>query len=162
MFVIFFKSLVAFAAGAILMLLLSCSVYRRSYYYKKAMAEADGVAREPRGWSRIVTLGILLIMILFIALFDLWIFSGEERTFVVLSALNLGLVALLSLFDALFIDLYLLLVWRPALLDLPEGQPTRASMVRHIRRQFTAGWVFKVPIAVLGAALSRVLMTRLG
>lgn len=162
MIVIFFKSLVALAAGAILMLLLSCSVYRRSYYYKKAMAEADGVAREPSRWSRIVTLGILLIMILFIALFDLWIFSGEERTFVVLSALNLGLVALLSLFDALFIDLYLLLVWRPALLGLPEGQPTRDSMLRHIRRQFTSGWVFKVPIAVLGAALSRVLMTGLG
>jgi hypothetical protein len=151
------KSLCAFAVGAVLMLVLSFTVYRRSYYYKRAKAEMGGVADKPGILSRLVTLMILLAMILFFSFVDLWISSGESYTFVFLFALNLLLVALLSLFDALFIDLFLLVIWRPALLRLPEGQPTRDSMLRHIKLQFTAGWLFKVPIAVLSAAFSIVL-----
>jgi magnesium-transporting ATPase (P-type) len=152
-----YKSLCALAVGAVLMLVLSFSVYRKSYYYKKAQAEMAGAVKKPGILSRLVTLIILLSMILFFAIVDLWISSGESYTFVFLSVFNLLLVALLSLFDALFIDLFLLVVWRPALLRLPEGQPTRDSMLRHIKLQFTAGWLFKVPIAVLSAAFSIVL-----
>lgn len=155
------KFFVAFTAGAVLMLLLSFTVYRQSYYYKKARAEA-GIAGKPSTRSRLVTVAILLAMILFLALFDLWVLSGEERSLIFLAVLNLGLVALLSLFDALFIDLFLLVVWRPALLRLPDGQPTRDSMVRHVKLQLTAGWLFKVPIAILGAAFSSVLMAGFG
>ena len=139
------------------MLVLSFTVYRKSYYYKKAKAEMVGVAEKPGILSRLVTLLILFSMILFFALADLWISFGDSYTFWFLSALNLVLIALLSLFDALFIDLFLLVVWRPALLQLPEGQPTRDSMMGHIKLQFTAGWLFKVPIAVLSAAFSIVL-----
>ncbi len=57
--------------------------------------------------------------------------------------------ALLSLFDALFIDYFLLLVWRPAVLKLPEGQPTR-----NVRLQLVKGWIFIVPIALLGPAFA--------
>lgn len=151
------KSLCAFGVGAVLMLVLSFTVYRKSYYYKKAKAEMVGVAERQGVLSRLVTLMILLSMILFFAVVDLWISSSESYTFVFLSAFNLLLVTLLSLFDALFIDLFLLVVWRPALLRLPEGQPTRDSMLRHVKLQFTAGWLFKVPIAVLAAAFSIVL-----
>lgn len=83
--------------------------------------------------------------------------SGEEHAFLFLAALNLGLAAVLSLFDALFIDLFLLVVWRPPWLNLPEGQPTRESMLRHIKLQFTAGWIFKIPRAIVGAVLSTML-----
>lgn len=148
------KFLIAFTVGAILMLVISFTVYRKSYYYKKAMAEAGVEVRKPGLVSRLVTLVIMLAMILFIALFDLWAAADKPRSFVFLSALNLALVALLSLFDAFFIDLLLLVVWRPAILRLPEGQPTRESMLRHIKKQLTAGWIFKLPIAVLGAACS--------
>ena len=139
------------------MLVLSFTVYRKSYYYKKAKAEMVGVAEKPGILSRLVTLLILFSMILFFALADLWISFDDSYTFWFLSALNLLLVALLSVFDALFIDLFLLVVWRPALLRLPEGQPTRDSMIRHIKLQLTAGWLFKVPIAFLAAAFSVVL-----
>ena len=149
--------LMAFAAGAVLMLILSFTLYRRSYYYEKAMVQAGARAEGPGVRSRMVTVAILLAMILFFALFDLWVVSGEPRSLGFLAALNLGLVALLSLFDALFIDLFLLVIWRPALLHLPEGQPTRDSMLRHVRKQFTVGWIFKVPIAILGAALGSLL-----
>jgi len=158
---IVWKFLVAFAAGAVLMLVISFTVYRKSYHYKKAMSEA-GLGEEPGLLSRFVTAAFVLVTILFMALFDLWVAAGEARSFWFLSALNLGLVALISLFDALFIDYFLLVVWRPAILRLPEGRPTRDSMLKHIKIQFTAGWIFKVPIAVLGAALSRLLSAGIG
>lgn len=65
------KFLAAFAVGAILMLILSFTVYRQSYYYKKAMAEVNGGVEEPGKRSRLVTVAILLAMILFFVLFDL-------------------------------------------------------------------------------------------
>jgi hypothetical protein len=151
------KSLCAFAVGAVLMLALSFTVYRKSYYYKRAQAEMADAAEKPGVLGRLVTLAILFSMILFFVIVDLWIASGGSYTFILLSGFNLALVALLSLFDALFIDLFLLVVWRPALLQLPEGQPTRDSMLRHIKLQFTAGWLFKVPIAVLAAVFAIVL-----
>ena len=152
-----YKFLSAFTAGAILMLVLSFTVYRKSYYYKKAQEEARGNEKKPGILSRLVTVMILLVMILFITVFDLWVSSREAYSFVYLTALNLLLVTALSLFDALFIDLLLLVVWRPALLGLPEGQPTRDSMLRHIKLQLTAGWIFKLPIAVGGAICAVVL-----
>jgi hypothetical protein len=157
-----YKSLCTLVVGAVLMLVLSFTVYRKSYYYKKAKAEAVDVGERPGILSRLVTLLILFSMILFFALADLWMSFGASYTFWYLSALNLVLIALLSLFDALFIDLFLLVIWRPALLQLPEGQPTRDSMMRHIKLQLTAGWLFKVPIAFLGAAFSVVLGRGLG
>lgn len=153
----FYKFLSTLTVGAVLMLALSFTAYRKSYYYKKAKAEALGIAEKPGILSRLVTVVILLAMIMFLALADLWISSGESYSFAFLFALNLLLITLLSLFDALFIDLFLLVVWRPALLRLPEGQPTRVSMLRHIKMQFTAGWLFKLPIALLSAAFSIVL-----
>jgi len=146
--------LVALAVGALLMLALSFTVYRQSYYYKRAMAEAGRAAARPGLRSRLVTVAILVVMILLVALFDLWISSAQSRSFALLAALNLAMVALLSAFDALFIDYLLLVAWRPAILALPEGYPTRESMRRHMRMQFTAGWLFKVPIAIVAAALA--------
>ena len=142
------------------MLVLSFTIYQKSYYYKKVQAMASGVAKKPGILSRLVTLMILLAMILFVVFFDLWISSGELKSFLFLAVINLLLVALLSLFDALFIDYFLLLVWRPAFLHLSEGQPTRDSMLRHIKLQFTAGWIFKLPIAVIAAMLSSMLSAR--
>lgn len=151
------KFCIAFVAGAFLMLALSFSVYRKSYYYKKAMAEAGTSLGKAGIASRLVTLAIFIAMILFLALFDAWVLSGGPRSFASLFALNLALAAALSLFDALFIDLFLLVIWRPGVLRLPEGQPTRDAMLRHVKLQFTAGWIFKVPLAVLAAAFSSAL-----
>lgn len=148
------KFIITFTVGAFLLFALSFTVYRKSYYYKRAMAEAGLSEEKPKKRSKLVTLAILLVIILFFVFFDLWITSARVSTFLFLSAINLGLIALLSLFDALFIDLYVLVIWRPVFLHLPEGQPTRASMLRHIKTQFTKGWIFKVPIALAAAALA--------
>jgi hypothetical protein len=152
-----FKSLIALTVGAVLMLLLSFTIYRKSYYYKKAKAEALDTVEKPGILSRLVTVVILLSMVLFFTAVDLWISSGATYSLAFLLVVNLILVALLSAFDALFIDLFLLVIWRPGLLKLPEGQPTRESMLRHVKLQFTMGWLFKVPIALIPAILATLL-----
>lgn len=156
---ILFKFLIAWGVGAVLMLALSFTIYRQSYYYKKAKAESLGVAERPGILSRLVTVAILFAMILFLTLVDLWVASPERYAFGSLLVFNLALVTLLSLFDAVFIDYVLLVVWRPPMLRLTEGLPTRDAMSRHIKLQFTVGWVFKVPIALLAAGLAS-LITR--
>ena len=151
------KTLIAFAAGAVLMLALSFTVYRQSYYFKKAEAEMQGTERKPGLLSRLVTLAILIVMILFFALVDLWVSSPGPQSFAILLGYNLLLVGALSVFDALFIDFFILVVWRPAFLGLLEGQPTREAMMRHIKKQLTTGWIVKFLIALLATALACVL-----
>jgi hypothetical protein len=152
--VLVMKSLVAFAVGAILMLALSFTVYRQSYYYKKAEAEMHGIQHKPGILSRIVTVVILLMMILFFVLTDLWISSPELHSFAFFLIYNLILAGSLSLFDTLFIDIFVLLVWRPAVLRLPKGQPTRKQMSHHVKNQLTWGWIVKFLIALLAAAVT--------
>jgi hypothetical protein len=127
------KLIAVLTTGAILLFVLSFTVYRKSYYYQKAQAEMLGVARKPGILSRLVTIGIMLSMILFFAFVDLWISPHVSYSFVLIFVLNLLLIMLLSLFDALFIDYFLLLVWRPAFWQLPEGQPTQDRMMHHIK-----------------------------
>ena len=141
------------------MFALSFTIYRKSYYYKRAQAKGNGKAEKPGISSRLVTLMIFLLIVLFILLFDLWISAGEGKSFIFLAVINLLLVALLSLFDAWFIDHFTLLVWRPAFLRLPAGQPTREIMSRHIKLQLTAGWIFKLPIALIAAGIASLLIT---
>ena len=147
------KFLTAFAIGAVLMLTLSFTIYRKSYYYQKAKTEAEGVKSKPGLLSRLITLLILLAMVGFFTLFDLWISSSGSHTFIRFFSFNLLLIISLSLFDAVFIDYFLLVVWRPGILRLPDGQPTREAMLRHIKKQFTAGWIFMLPIAFFSASL---------
>ncbi|MBN1428479.1 MAG: hypothetical protein JXB07_08840 [Anaerolineae bacterium] len=151
------KLIAVLTTGAVLLFVLSFTAYRRSYYYQKAQAEILGAVRKPGLLSRFVTAGIMLLMILFFAFVDRWIIPDVSYSFVLIFALNLLLIMLLSLFDALFIDYFVLLVWRPAFWRLPEGQPTRDRMMHHIKKQFTVGWLFKVPIALLAAGFSRIL-----
>jgi hypothetical protein len=151
------QSLVAFTAGAVLMLALSFTIYRQSYHYKRAEAEMLGTEHKPGLLSRLVTLAILLVMILFFALIDLWVSSAGLHSYAMLLGYNLLLVGALSVFDALFIDFFILVVWRPAFLGLPEGQPTREAMMRHIKKQLTTGWIVKILIALLASALAFVL-----
>lgn len=152
------EATLVFLIGALLLLILSFTAYRRSYYYQKAQADM-GLApnRRPTVASRLVTLAILTTMVGLLTLADLWFTADAPLPFVTLALLNLLLVTLLSTFDAIAIDWLILLVWRPAFLNLPPGQPTPAYMRTHIRKQFTLGWLFKLPIALLAAGLATIL-----
>jgi hypothetical protein len=146
------KFLVTFLIGAFLLLVLSFTIYRRSYYYQKAQAEAAGSDQKPGILSRVITVGFLLVMVTFVVLFDRWV--SPDGGFGFYLGLNFLLVSLLSLYDALFIDWFMLVLWRPAVLNLPPGEPTRERMKQHIKLQFTKGWIFKGLIFVLGAGIA--------
>ena len=146
------KFFVMFFIGALSMLVISFSFYRKSYFYKKSQAKDK--AGKPGLSSYLVTLTILLMFVASLFLFDLWISTDRVFSFFQYAGLNLLLAALLSAFDALFIDYFILLVWRPSFLKSPEGFPTRAKMLRHIKLQFSLGWIFKIGIAVLAAGLA--------
>jgi hypothetical protein len=151
---ILIRSILVLFFGMVFFLVLSFTIYRKSYYYKKARAEMEGSSISPGILSRIVTFSIALGMIFLLFLADEWIFAGLDPTFVFLILANTLLVTLLSTFDAVFIDIFILLKWRPAFLNLPEGQPTSSHMKQHVRRQFTYGWLFKIPFILLASFLS--------
>jgi hypothetical protein len=139
------------AIEAILMFVLLFTVYCKTYFYIKAHAEILGITRKPGTLSRYVAVGILVAMILFFALSGLWISSHITYHFVPIYPLNLILIVLLSLFDALFIDFFLLLKWPRLLWGFPEGQPTRDRMMQHIKVQFAVGGLFKIAVVLLAA-----------
>lgn len=144
----------AYRSGAALLVLISFTIYRKSHYYRKAQAEASGSAEEKGKGGWIVTVGILLFMVGFLVLFDLWIRPQVGGFFHILAGCTLLLVLFLSAFDAFFIDSFLLIVWRPRILRLPDGFPTVESMRRHVALQFSKGWIFKVPIALTAAVIA--------
>lgn len=154
--ILLFKFLVTFVMGSFLMVLLSFTIYRRSYYYMKAKEQINPTSKKPGILSRLVTVMILLMMVVFLSLFNLWLLLDTPYSFGYLFLITLILIFCISLFDALFIDYFMLLKWRPKLLKLPEGQPTKTYMISHIKKQFTFGWIFKIIIAILAVAFSSI------
>jgi len=148
------RSFLVLLFGMVFFLVLSFTIYRKSYYYKKARAEMAGTSTSPGIISRIVTFMTSLVMVFLMFLADEWILSGSDPGIGVLVLVNALLVTLLSLFDAIVIDILILIKWRPAFLNLPEGQPTYAYMKKHVRKQFTYGWLFKIPFILLASFLS--------
>ncbi len=151
---LYLKYLAAFGIGAILLLIVSFTIYPKSYFYKKMAADYDRRREKPGLSSYLVTILIFACAITLFVLFDIWLLSDNPIPFVFLMIHNLGLAFLLSIFDAFFIDHFILLVWRPKFLNLPPGLPTRAQMERHIRLQFSLGWIFLVAIALSSAGLA--------
>lgn len=94
------------------------------------------------------------MMVSFVSVFDLWVLRDTPYPLGYLFLITLILIFCISLFDALFIDYFTLLKWRPKFLKLPEGQPTQSYIISHIKKQFTFGWIYKIIIAVLGVAFS--------
>lgn len=73
-------------------------------------------------------------------------------SFVFISFTNLILVLILVLYDSLFIDLFMLGVWKPRFLNIPEDV-TLKSMKYHIKKTFILGWIIVVPLIMFGSAI---------
>lgn len=154
MSVLIFQFLVAFIVGSILMVGLSFTIYRKSFYYKKAKGQFNSTSQKPGLLSRLVTITILLMMVIFFTGFDLWVLSSKSYSYMMLFLITFFLVTCLSLFDVLFIDYFILLKWRPKFLHIPEGHPTQEYIHQHIKKQFTLGWIFKFIIIILAVSIS--------
>ncbi|MBN2049271.1 MAG: hypothetical protein JW760_02400 [Spirochaetales bacterium] len=129
------------------MLVFSFTLYQRLLLLKKS--------KTGKTLLIISYIPVLLVMSGFFVLFDFFTFRGSSVSFSFLFITNLLLITLLSLFDALFIDWIILVLWKPAFIKKSKDDfPKPEKMYKHIVVQFTLGWVFKIPLALISGFFS--------
>ena len=79
--------------------------------------------------------------------------EGHRVSFLSLYLLNLAHYLVLFLFDTLIIDGFVLAVWRPSFLQLPEAMG-RESMKSHMLRSIPVGLVAGIALSAFGTAIS--------
>jgi hypothetical protein len=70
--------------------------------------------------------------------------------------LDLALIMILIVYDTLVIDWWVIGIWRPVFLQLPETM-NKTEMKEHIRRSFFVAPIFGVLLALVSAAISAAL-----
>ena len=138
-----------FFAGIMLLNATVYLVYKTGIVYKSR--NKNGLMKKDMPITGSVVTAVFMIMILaFFVLFDYLSLHSFKMGFLQVAAANLVLTLLLSLYDALFIDIFVLAIWKPGFLDIPK-EVTMESMKTHVKKQFTLGWVFKIPIVLISA-----------
>jgi len=101
--------------------------------------------------------GLVIIMILFV-FYDYSLFKESEQInyFDILLA-NFILLFLLELYDALFIDIFVIGLWRPKFLKLKDYY-SLGSMRTHVKKQFTIAWIMKIPLLLLSSFCSYIFL----
>jgi hypothetical protein len=79
--------------------------------------------------------------------------KGYGLSFLSLYLLNLVHYLILFAFDTVFIDGFVLAVWRPAFLQLPEAMG-RDSMTRHMLRSIPIGLVAGIALSAFSTAIA--------
>jgi hypothetical protein len=79
--------------------------------------------------------------------------KGYGISFLSLLLLNLSHYLILFLYDTVFIDGFVLAVWRPEFLQIPDAMG-RESMMRHIVRSLPIGLVAGVALSAFSTAIS--------
>ena len=141
-----------FLIGACFLNIITLYVFRTGLVYKSR--KKDGTLKKKMSIKGFLSFLIMLILILiFFLAFDYFVFRdiGQIKYIWVLSV-NLVLLLLLDLYDAYVIDFLVLTKWRPGFLKLSE-ELTPDSMRFHIKKQFTAGWVIKIPLILISSIL---------
>ena len=146
---------VSFLAGAFLLTLAVVFVFRTGIVYSNR--KEDGTLKTKMPLMGYVVMGLTLILILaFFVLCDYLTFRVVSAGIVRILAFNMLLITLLSLYDGCVIDLWVLGKVRPSILSLPDAV-TIDSMKRHVKKQFTAAWVLKIPLALVSGLVYDVL-----
>jgi hypothetical protein len=116
--------------------------------------EKDGTLKRKIPFVGILTMLImLLLLVTFVVLFDYsTFFTWPGIVFIDVLMTNFVFVLLLSLYDALVIDILVLGIWKPTFLPIPEDV-TLESMKLHVKKQFTVGWIFLLPIILISSAI---------
>lgn len=147
---IFYNIVIFFIIGDILILLLSFLIYGK--IQKKY--DIDKNNKKIKLYKKLLSIFILISSSSLIFLFDYFTFyKSGINNFVTILLFNILLVFLISLFDALFIDLFILVYWKPKFLNIDKDKPSLDYMKKHIFLQFTFGWIFKIVIAIIGIGL---------
>ena len=143
--------------GAALFVIYVIFVFRSGLVY--AARKPDGTLKDQIPLSGRLAMGsFLVILIGFLVCANLLGLDGMEKdiSFWTLFILNSALYAILFTFDTFFIDAFVLGVWRPAFLKVPE-EMGRESMKQHILKSIPVGLVGGVILAGLSAWISRML-----
>ena len=140
-----------FFAGATLLCLLTFVVYRTGIVHS-SRDEAGHLRRRQSLRGAATMLAVLVAMVGFFVGFDLATFEPGARFYVVLGW-NLALLLSLVVFDSVLIDLVTIGLWRPRFLKIPS-RTTLDSMKIHVRKTFTVGWVFILPIVAASSGIT--------
>lgn len=91
---------------------------------------------------------VMAFFVLCVCLFDYSLFRFYVPGFWRVFVSNFIMVMVVVLYDSLVIDLWVIGKVRPRFLNLPETMDMKA-MKSHVKRQFTVGWIFVLPIVIL-------------
>jgi hypothetical protein len=117
----------------------------------------DGTLKDKIPRSGRLAMGSFLVLIIaFLVCANFIGLPGQidRLRFWTLFMLNYALYAILFLYDTFFIDAFVLGIWRPAFLRLPE-EMGRQSMKRHILASIPVGLLAGVILAALSTWISR-------
>lgn len=81
---------------------------------------------------------------------------GFELGYWSLFGLNLSLILILTVYDSLVIDWFVIAHWRPAFLNLPQAMD-REQMKEHLRRTFFVAPLYALLLASLSAGATTLL-----
>ena len=105
----------------------------------------DGTLKDQIPLSGYATsFALLALSVLLVVGFDYFALRaiGEPVSFLELWAWNYGLFLLIFLYDTIVVDYFVILIWRPGFLQLPD-EMNRQSMMKHIKIS-----LFKAPVIV--------------
>ncbi len=137
-----------FFIGACLLNIIVLAGFRTGIVYKSR--RQDGTLKQKMPFTGVLSFLIMLTLILmFFLAFDYFTFRDlEQIKYIWVLLMNLSLLLILDFYDAFIIDIFVLTKWRPGFLKLSD-ELTPASMKFHIKKQFTAGWIIKLPLLII-------------
>lgn len=140
--------------GALLFSVFVVFVFRSDLVYTSR--ERDGTLKASIPLRGYVVMGAFLISI--VAYFVGANVVGlrpyrEDLTFLSIFALNLALYLILFIYDTVFIDGFVIGIWRPKFLQLPEEMGAE-SMREHILKSILPGIIFGILISGVSALIS--------
>jgi len=95
---------------------------------------------------------VFFLITSFFILFQILSFNNKSN-YLEIVLWSSTLMLLLILFDSLFIDLLLIGKIRPSFLHIPD-ETTIDTMKIHVKRTFTIGWIFIIPIVLISSLIT--------
>jgi hypothetical protein len=141
-----------FILSILILHILLVIVYRTGIVFTNR--EKDGSLKKKMPLKGLVTMVVFfLLIVLFFILFDIFTFSNYTSVnFSMVLIMNFFLLVLFDIYDAVVVDLLILAKIKPKFLHLPS-EVTMDSMKYHVKKQFTVGWILKIPILIISSIL---------
>ncbi len=104
------------------------------------------------------TISGLVIIVVLLIFYNYFLFKElEQINYIAIFSANFILLFILDLYDALFIDILVIGLWRPKFLKLKDYYSLE-SMKTHVKNQFTIAWIIKIPLLLLSSFCSYIFL----